>query len=337
MKDAIINEDEISVSLPSDDISCDPDDTDLALLEIEMEEDDGETSADQAEAAENLDLVRQYFSEIGAIPLLSPEEETELAFKYKEGDMSAFEALVNANLRLVVNIAKKYTNHGLDLSDLIQEGNIGLMKGIEKFNPDKGYKLSTYATWWIRQSVTRAIADHGRTIRIPVHMSESMHKVMSASHHLLHELNRQPSVEELEHYLNTIMPPKKGGAPIWTVEKITEILALEETPISLSTPVGEEGDSQLEDFISKDDYAPEKEADNQALHEVLFQLLDTFPDRDRDIILKRFGFIGGHNYTLEEIGQEYDLTRERIRQIESKALRKLKNSRNSAVLKDFLH
>ena len=341
-----IQEEDLDVASLQDDALVEPDDDDLALLESEMEEEESaetEESEDDvdsenpgtSELPRNADLIKQYFSEIGEIPLLAPEEEQRLARNYRAWDTSAFDMLVRANLRLVVNIAKKYMNHGLDLPDLIQEGNIGLMKGIQKFDPNKGYKLSTYATWWIRQNVTRAIADQGRMIRVPVHMSESMHKVTTAAKDLMYQLSRQPSPEEIVDYLNETTPSKNNGHPVWTLDKVREIMQMADAPISLSTPVGEEGDSQLEDFIPSECKTPESEADNTALHDALFAILDKFPEREKDIILKRFGFCDGRIYTLEEVGAQYNVTRERVRQIEAKVLRKMRSPSNSSKLKDF--
>jgi RNA polymerase primary sigma factor len=327
-------------NIETDDLPCEPDDDALMLLEVEIEEENDDDMSDIEGSSSNdptgtIDLIRQYFAEMGNYPLLSPEEEIRLTNRYHQGDTSAFDKLVQSNLRLVVNIAKKYTNHGLDFADLIQEGNIGLMKGIDKFDPTKGFKLSTYATWWIRQNITRAIADQGRTIRVPVHMSENVHKVSSAKKYLTQEIGREPSVEEIIAYLNTITPLKDDGNPFWTKDKINEIIQLSETPVSLSTPIGEEGDTQLEDFIANDDFTPESEADNLALHDSLFHLINKMSKREKDILLKRFGFIDGRVYTLEEIGAEYNVTRERIRQIEGKALKFLRSPKNKEYLKDF--
>lgn len=342
-----IQEEDLDVASLQDDALIEPDDDDLALLESEMEEeesaeakesednDDASEDPEKSELPSNADLIKQYFSEIGEIPLLTPEEEQRLARSYRAGDASTFDMLVRANLRLVVNIAKKYMNHGLDLPDLIQEGNIGLMKGIQKFDPNKGYKLSTYATWWIRQNVIRAIADQGRMIRVPVHMSESMYKVTTAAKDLMYQLSRQPSPEEIVDHLNETTPSKNNGRPVWTLDKVREVMQMTDTPVSLSTPVGEEGDSQLEDFIPSEGKTPESEADNTALHDALFAILDKFPEREKDVILKRFGFYDGRIYTLEEIGMQYNVTRERVRQIEAKVLRKMRSPSNSSKLKDF--
>ena len=299
------------------------------LDEIEMEEnnvgneDDIDLSA--AESAGLNDPVRMYLKEIGKDELLSAEEELELAERMLNGDMVAKEKLTQANLRLVVSIAKRYVGRGLLLLDLIQEGNLGLIKAVEKFDYRKGFKFSTYATWWIRQAITRAIADQARTIRIPVHMVETINKLMREQRHLLQEYGREPTVDELAKALN--MSP----------EKVNETLKVALEPVSLETPIGEEDESHLGDFIPDTDApAPPEAASQLLLKEQLMEVLDTLNEREREVLKLRYGLDGGRTRTLEEVGQAFDVTRERIRQIEAKALRKLRHPTRSKKLKDYL-
>ena len=271
------------------------------------------------------DPVRMYLKEIGNIPLLTPEEEQELAMRMSAGDNEAKQRLIESNLRLVVSIAKRYIGRGMQFLDLIQEGNLGLMKAVDKFDYTKGYKFSTYATWWIRQSITRAIADQARTIRIPVHMVETINKTIRVSRQMLQDLGHEPSDAELAAELN--MP----------VEKVREILKIAQEPVSLETPIGEEDDSHLGDFIPADDAADPSEAASFALlQDQLNEVLSTLTDRERKVLELRFGLADGHQHTLEEVGREFNVTRERIRQIEAKALRKLRHPSRSKVVKDFL-
>ncbi len=271
------------------------------------------------------DPVRMYLKEIGKIPLLTPEEESELARRMDEGDDSVKQLLVEANLRLVVSIAKRYVGRGMLFLDLIQEGNLGLIKAVEKFDYKKGFKFSTYATWWIRQAITRAIADQARTIRIPVHMVETINKLIRVSRQLLQELGRDPKPEELAKELD--MP----------VEKVREIQKISQEPVSLETPIGEEEDSHLGDFIPDDDApAPAEAAAYALLQEQLKEVLGTLNEREQKVLRLRFGLDDGRARTLEEVGKEFDVTRERIRQIEAKALRKLRHPSRSKKLKDYL-
>ena len=271
------------------------------------------------------DPVRMYLKEIGKVPLLSAEEEIELAKKMELGDQEAKKRLAEANLRLVVSIAKRYVGRGMLFLDLIQEGNLGLIKAVEKFDYRKGYKFSTYATWWIRQAITRAIADQARTIRIPVHMVETINKLIRVSRQLLQELGREPSPEEIAAEMN--MP----------VERVREILKISQEPVSLETPIGEEEDSHLGDFIPDEDVpAPAEAAAFSMLKEQLIEVLDTLTEREQKVLKLRFGLEDGRARTLEEVGKEFDVTRERIRQIEAKALRKLRHPSRSKKLKDYL-
>ena len=271
------------------------------------------------------DPVKIYLKEIGRVPLLSPDEETELAKRMAEGDSYAKKRLSEANLRLVVSIAKKYVGRGMQFLDLIQEGNLGLLKAVEKFDYTKGFKFSTYATWWIRQAITRAIADQARTIRIPVHMVETISKVKKVSSQLLHETGHDPSAEEIAEKLN--MP----------AERVREIMRIAQDPVSLETPIGEEEDSHLGDFIPDDDApAPADAASLMLLKEQLNDVLSTLTDREAKVLKLRFGLEDGRSRTLEEVGKEFDVTRERIRQIEAKALRKLRHPSRSKKVKDFL-
>ena len=271
------------------------------------------------------DPVRMYLKEIGRVPLLSAEEEVELAKRMEQGDEEAKKKLAEANLRLVVSIAKRYVGRGMLFLDLIQEGNLGLIKAVEKFDYRKGYKFSTYATWWIRQAITRAIADQARTIRIPVHMVETINKLIRVSRQLLQELGREPSPEEIAKEMN--MP----------VERVREILKISQEPVSLETPIGEEEDSHLGDFIKDDNVpVPADAAAFTLLKEQLEEVLGTLTEREQKVLTLRFGLEDGRARTLEEVGKEFNVTRERIRQIEAKALRKLRHPSRSKRLKDFL-
>lgn len=271
------------------------------------------------------DPVRMYLKEIGQIKLLTLEEEGELADRIIAGDESAKNTLAEANLRLVVSIAKRYVGRGMLFLDLIQEGNIGLMKAVDKFDVSKGYKFSTYATWWIRQAITRAIADQARTIRVPVHMVETINKLARVQRQLTLELNREPSEEELA---------KKMGT---TVEKVREIYKISQDPVSLETPIGEEDDSHLGDFIKdENNLSPEEYATNEMLKDEISQVLETLTEREENVIRLRFGLEDGKPRTLEEVGQMFGVTRERIRQIEAKALRKLRHPSRSRKLRDYM-
>ena len=271
------------------------------------------------------DPVRMYLKEIGKVPLLTSEEEVHLAKAMEKGDEEAKRKLVEANLRLVVSIAKKYVGRGMQFLDLIQEGNLGLIKAVEKFDWRKGYKFSTYATWWIRQAITRAIADQARTIRIPVHMVETINKLIRVSRQLVQELGREPSPEEIANEMDI------------DEDKVREILKIAQEPVSLETPIGEEDDSHLGDFIEDQDVqAPADAAAFELLKEQLEDVLDTLTPREERVLRLRFGLDDGHSRTLEEVGQVFGVTRERIRQIEAKALRKLRHPMRSKRLKDYL-
>ncbi|MDD3414965.1 MAG: RNA polymerase sigma factor RpoD [Lachnospiraceae bacterium] len=308
------------------------------LKVIEEEEEDEEiilTEEDEVDV-ENIDLtvpdgvsiedpVRMYLKEIGKVPLLSADEEIKLAKKMEMGDAEAKKRLAEANLRLVVSIAKRYVGRGMLFLDLIQEGNLGLIKAVEKFDYTKGYKFSTYATWWIRQAITRAIADQARTIRIPVHMVETINKLIRISRQLLQELGREPTPEEIAEQMN--MP----------VDRVREILKISQEPVSLETPIGEEEDSHLGDFIQDDNVpVPADAAAFTLLKEQLVEVLSTLTDREQKVLRLRFGLDDGRARTLEEVGKEFNVTRERIRQIEAKALRKLRHPSRSRKLKDYL-
>ncbi len=293
-----------------------------------------EKSADEDVDIDNVDLlegvgtedpVRMYLKEIGTVPLLTADEELELAKRKAEGDEAAKERLIEANLRLVVSIAKRYTGRGMSFLDLVQEGNLGLIKGVEKFDYTKGYKLSTYATWWIRQSVTRALADQARTIRVPVHMVETINKMSKMQRKLTLELGYEPSIPELAKALDM------------TEEKVMEIMQIAREPASLETPIGEEDDSNLGDFVADSNVVtPEQNVESVMLREHIDSLLGDLKERERQVIVLRFGLEDGHPRTLEEVGKEFNVTRERIRQIEAKALRKLRNPVRSKRIRDFL-
>ncbi len=296
----------------------------IAAAAQEEEEEDLENALNTDDIAID-DPVKVYLKEIGRVPLLSPDEEVTLAVRIAEGDESAKKRLSEANLRLVVSIAKRYLGRGMQFLDLIQEGNLGLIKAVEKFDYTKGFKFSTYATWWIRQAITRAIADQARTIRIPVHMVETINKVKKISSQLLHTNGHEPTAEEISDELD--MP----------VDKVREIMRVAQEPVSLETPIGEEEDSHLGDFIPDDDApAPQDAASHTLLKEQLSEVLDTLTPREEKVLRLRFGLEDGRSRTLEEVGKEFNVTRERIRQIEAKALRKLRHPSRSKKLKDFL-
>ena len=306
------------------------------LIPVDVDEDFVPTEEDEAETLEvdnaeylasagTEDHVRMYLKEIGQFPLLTAEEELDLAIKKSQGDEEAKNRLIEANLRLVVSIAKRYTGRGLGFLDLVQEGNLGLMKGVEKFDYTKGYKLSTYATWWIRQSVTRALADQARTIRVPVHMVETINKLTKTQRKLTLELGYEPSIAELAEAMEI------------SQERVMEIMQIAREPASLETPIGEEDDSNLGDFVA--DYngvTPEENIEAVMLREQIYAILDDLKDREKQVIMRRFGLGDNHPRTLEEVGREFDVTRERIRQIEAKAIRKLRNPVRSRKIKDFL-
>ncbi|MBQ4129557.1 MAG: RNA polymerase sigma factor RpoD [Ruminococcus sp.] len=306
------------------------DDLNLDVIDIEGVDSEGTSHAvsEGADGVDNIsidDPVKVYLKEIGRVPLLTSEEEVELAIRISEGDANAKKRLSEANLRLVVSIAKRYLGRGMHFLDLIQEGNLGLIKAVEKFDYTKGFKFSTYATWWIRQAITRAIADQARTIRIPVHMVETINKVKKVSSQLLHQNGHEPSADEIAEELD--MP----------VEKVREIMRVAQEPVSLETPIGEEEDSHLGDFIPDDDApAPADAASHTMLREQLMEVLDTLTPREEKVLRLRFGLEDGRSRTLEEVGKEFNVTRERIRQIEAKALRKLRHPSRSKKLKDFL-
>ena len=307
---------------PIDDVL--PEVEELAAIEEVTQEEINDTDA-LADSFSTDDPVRMYLKEIGKVPLLSPEEELELATRMSQGDEEAKHRMTEANLRLVVSIAKRYVGRGMLFLDLIQEGNLGLIKAVEKFDHTKGYKFSTYATWWIRQAITRAIADQARTIRIPVHMVETINKTIRVSRQLLQELGHDPSAEEIARELD--MP----------AEKVRDILKISQEPVSLETPIGEEEDSHLGDFIPDEDASePSEAASFSLLREQLEEVLDTLAPREKKVLELRFGIVDGRTRTLEEVGKEFNVTRERIRQIEAKALRKLRHPSRSKKLRDFL-
>ena len=313
------------------------DDADIDDASIDDAADDGETKSGstQDKAVDDIDLsadglsiddpVRMYLKEIGRVPLLTAQEEVALAKRMEAGDEEAQKELAEANLRLVVSIAKRYVGRGMLFLDLIQEGNLGLIKAVEKFDYNKGYKFSTYATWWIRQAITRAIADQARTIRIPVHMVETINKLIRVSRQLLQKHGREPTVEEIAEEMEV------------SVERVREIMKIAQEPVSLETPIGEEEDSHLGDFIEDHDApAPADAASFMLLKEQLAEVLSTLTDREKKVLKLRFGLEDGKARTLEEVGKSFNVTRERIRQIEAKALRKLRHPSRSKKLKDFL-
>lgn len=298
-------------------------DIDISPLDEEAEEVDIDISVPEGISID--DPVRMYLKEIGKVPLLSPEEEVDLANRIKKNDAEAKRKLTEANLRLVVSIAKRYVGRGMLFLDLIQEGNLGLIKAVEKFDYTKGFKFSTYATWWIRQAITRAIADQARTIRIPVHMVETINKLIRVTRQLLQELGRDPAPEEIAVEMGM------------SEDKVREIMKIAQEPVSLETPIGEEEDSHLGDFIPDEDApAPAESAAFTLLKEQLLEVLDTLTPREEKVLKLRFGLEDGRARTLEEVGKEFNVTRERIRQIEAKALRKLRHPSRSKKLKDFL-
>ena len=303
------------------------DDSNRAQADIDEEKGEEETDIDLSipEGISIDDPVRMYLKEIGRVPLLSADEEIALAKRMEAGDEEAQKELAEANLRLVVSIAKRYVGRGMLFLDLIQEGNLGLIKAVEKFDYNKGYKFSTYATWWIRQAITRAIADQARTIRIPVHMVETINKLIRVSRQLLQQLGREPAPEEIAEAMEI------------SVERVREIMKIAQEPVSLETPIGEEEDSHLGDFIEDQDApAPAEAASFMLLKEQLEEVLDTLTEREERVLRLRFGLDDGRARTLEEVGQNFGVTRERIRQIEAKALRKLRHPSRSRKLKDFL-
>ncbi len=305
-------------------LSNDDEPDDSAILEIEQEEDTSTEDLAASAAVMSDDPVKLYLKEIGSYPLLTIEQEIELAKRIESGDEAAKKSLAESNLRLVVSIAKRYVGRGLSFLDLIQEGNLGLIKAVDKFDYTKGYKFSTYATWWIRQAITRSIADQSRTIRIPVHMSEVINKTYRVSRTLLQELGREPTEQELAKAMNL------------SIEKVREILKVSADPISLDTPIGEEDDSHLGDFI-KDEriVGPEDAAAYSVLQDQISKLLETLTEREQRVLILRFGLQDGRTRTLEEVGKEFNVTRERIRQIEAKALRKLRHPSRARMLKGY--
>ena len=306
-------------------ITDDEEDDEPLILEDEEELDVEKLDLTVPDGISIEDPVRMYLKEIGKVPLLSAEEEIDLAKRMELGDDAAKKRLAEANLRLVVSIAKRYVGRGMLFLDLIQEGNLGLIKAVEKFDYRKGYKFSTYATWWIRQAITRAIADQARTIRIPVHMVETINKLIRVSRQLLQELGREPSPEEIAKEMNM------------SVERVREILKISQEPVSLETPIGEEEDSHLGDFIQDDNVpVPADAAAFTLLREQLTEVLSTLTEREQKVLRLRFGLDDGRARTLEEVGKEFNVTRERIRQIEAKALRKLRHPSRSRKLKDYL-
>jgi RNA polymerase primary sigma factor len=331
------------LEIESDDIENFYDEVEKYRIEViddeakfDAEEPDAETLIEEELHPEEIDMsipeginiddpVKMYLKEIGKVPLLTPEEEVELAKRMGDGDLEAKQKLAEANLRLVVSIAKRYVGRGMLFLDLIQEGNLGLIKAVEKFDYSKGYKFSTYATWWIRQAITRAIADQARTIRIPVHMVETINKLIRVSRQLLQEHGRDPQPDEIAQEM------------VISEDKVREIIKIAQEPVSLETPIGEEEDSHLGDFIPDDDVpAPDEAAAFTLLKEQLIEVLDTLTPREEKVLRLRFGLDDGRARTLEEVGKEFNVTRERIRQIEAKALRKLRHPSRSKKLRDFL-
>ena len=319
------NEADLEAAALNDFDGLDDQDDDFLKGDDEDEEEVDLNAINLLEGIGTEDPVRMYLKEIGTVPLLSAEEELNLAKRKSEGDQHAKDRLIEANLRLVVSIAKRYTGRGMSFLDLVQEGNLGLIKGVEKFDYTKGYKLSTYATWWIRQSVTRALADQARTIRVPVHMVETINKMSKMQRKLTLELGYEPSVAEL------------ASALEMTEEKVMEIMQIAREPASLETPIGEEDDSNLGDFVADNNITtPEENVESVMLREHIDTLLQDLKERERQGIILRFGLEDGHPRTLEEVGKEFNVTRERIRQIEAKALRKLRNPVRSKRIRDFL-
>jgi RNA polymerase primary sigma factor len=322
---ALLQKEGIEVSFSDLDIEINEDDIELSDEEIDKIEEENQKEIELADAVSVNDPVRLYLKEIGKVPLLTGDQEMKLAKRMEEGDESAKKELAEANLRLVVSIAKRYVGRGMSFLDLIQEGNLGLIKAVEKFDYTKGFKFSTYATWWIRQAITRAIADQARTIRIPVHMVETINKLIRVSRQLLQELGREPTPAEI------------GKEMDFSEEKVREIQKIAQDPVSLETPIGEEEDSHLGDFIPDDDApAPAEEASYALLKEQLMEVLNTLTEREEKVLRLRFGLDDGRARTLEEVGKEFNVTRERIRQIEAKALRKLRHPSRSKKLKDYL-
>lgn len=323
--DEYLENNKVDVLAPDEDLEIDPE---LFLEEEDLEEEEINVDHLELSMPEGVNIedpVRMYLKEIGKVPLLTPEEEIDLAKRMEMGDESAKKRLAEANLRLVVSIAKRYVGRGMQFLDLIQEGNLGLIKAVEKYDYSKGFKFSTYATWWIRQAITRSIADQARTIRIPVHMVETINRLIRTSRQLLQELGREPLPEELA---------KKLDMP---VDRVREIMKISQDPVSLETPIGEEEDSHLGDFIQDEHVQiPVDAATYTLLHEQLMEVLDTLTDREQKVLRLRFGLDDGRPRTLEEVGREFNVTRERIRQIEAKALRKLRHPSRSRKLKDYL-
>ena len=323
--DEYLENNKVDVLAPDEDLEMEPE---LFMEEEDLEEEDIDVDHLELSMPEGVNIedpVRMYLKEIGKVPLLTPEEEIDLAKRMEMGDESAKKRLAEANLRLVVSIAKRYVGRGMQFLDLIQEGNLGLIKAVEKYDYSKGFKFSTYATWWIRQAITRSIADQARTIRIPVHMVETINRLIRTSRQLLQELGREPLPEELA---------KKLDMP---VDRVREIMKISQDPVSLETPIGEEEDSHLGDFIHDEHVQiPVDAATYTLLHEQLMEVLDTLTDREQKVLRLRFGLDDGRPRTLEEVGREFNVTRERIRQIEAKALRKLRHPSRSRKLKDYL-
>ena len=323
--DEYLENNKVDVLAPDEDLEIDPE---LFLEEEDLEEEEIDVDHLELSMPEGVNIedpVRMYLKEIGKVPLLTPEEEIDLAKRMEMGDESAKKRLAEANLRLVVSIAKRYVGRGMQFLDLIQEGNLGLIKAVEKYDYSKGFKFSTYATWWIRQAITRSIADQARTIRIPVHMVETINRLIRTSRQLLQELGREPLPEELA---------KKLDMP---VDRVRAIMKISQDPVSLETPIGEEEDSHLGDFIQDEHVQiPVDAATYTLLHEQLMEVLDTLTDREQKVLRLRFGLDDGRPRTLEEVGREFNVTRERIRQIEAKALRKLRHPSRSRKLKDYL-